>query len=138
VKGSASDVHIHLYSLSTDLNPDWSHSIALQPAIQEYWLRLAHKYDLYSNIVFNRKVLSAEWNMRTQKYDILTEERDGTTIPLSAAILVSATGLLQIPKFPDIPGMSHFRGESFHSARWDTSVTLSGKRVAVIGSGPSA
>ncbi|KAJ6500897.1 hypothetical protein C8R45DRAFT_1210584 [Mycena sanguinolenta] len=136
--GCASDTAIHLYSLSSDLNPDWLHSVAFQPAIQEYWLRLASKYELYSNIIFNRKVVSAQWDMRTQKYDIITEESDGTLIPLTAAILVSAPGLLERPKFPDIPGISDFRGESFHSARWDSSISLSGKRVAIIGSSASA
>ncbi|KAJ7232047.1 hypothetical protein B0H12DRAFT_1145977 [Mycena haematopus] len=136
--GCASDIPIHLYSLSTDLNPEWLHSIASQPSIQEYLLRLAFKYDLYSNIMFNRKVVSAQWDMRAQKYDIIMEDRDGILIPQTATILVSAAGLLERPKFPNIPGISHFRGNSFHSARWDSSVTLAGKRVAIIGSGPSA
>ncbi|KAF8209460.1 hypothetical protein K438DRAFT_1960457 [Mycena galopus ATCC 62051] len=136
--GCSSDTAIHLYSLSTDLNPDWSHSLAFQPAIQEYWLQLASKYDLYSNIILNRRVVWAQWNMEGQKYDIITEDSDGTLIPVTATILVSATGLLNRPRFPDIPGISHFRGNSFHSAQWDTSVTLAGKRVAIIGSGPSA
>jgi cation diffusion facilitator CzcD-associated flavoprotein CzcO len=120
------------------LNPNWVHSHAFQPAIQEYWLQLALNYDLYSNIILNRKVLSAQWDMRTQKYDIITEDRDGNLTPLTAAILVSAVGLLDIPRFPDIPGISAFRGDSFHSARWDNSVSFAGKRVAVIGSGASA
>ncbi|KAF7358972.1 hypothetical protein MSAN_01237600 [Mycena sanguinolenta] len=136
--GCASDSAIHLYSLSSDLNPDWLHSVAFQPTIQEYWLQLASKYDLYSSIIFNRRVVSAQWDMRTQKYDIITEELDGTLIPLTAAILISAAGLLERPKFPDIPGISNFRGDSFHSGRWDSSISLAGKRVAIIGSGPSA
>ncbi|KAF7359010.1 hypothetical protein MSAN_01241700 [Mycena sanguinolenta] len=136
--GCASDSAIHLYSLSSDLNPDWLHSVAFQPAIQEYWLQLASKYDLYSSIIFNRRVVSAQWDMHTQKYDIITEELDGTLIPLTAAILISAAGLLERPKFPDIPGISNFQGDSFHSGRWDSSISLAGKRVAIIGSGPSA
>ncbi|KAJ7127551.1 hypothetical protein C8R43DRAFT_696053 [Mycena crocata] len=136
--GCSSDVPIHVYSLSTDLNPNWTHSHAFQPDIQQYWLQLAHKYELYSNIIFHRTVTSAEWDPRTQKYNILTRDRDGNKIPLSAAILVSATGLLEVPKFPDFPGVSQFRGHTFHSARWDSAVSLEGKRVAVIGGGPSA
>ncbi|KAJ6566991.1 hypothetical protein B0H19DRAFT_1258157 [Mycena capillaripes] len=136
--GCSSDSFIHLYSPSTDLNPDWVHSHAFQPAIQEYLLQIALKYDLYSNIIFNRKVVSAQWDVRAQKYDIITEERDGRLVSLTASILVSAIGLLEVPKFPEIPGISGFRGSSFHSARWDNSVALAGKRVAVIGSGASA
>jgi cation diffusion facilitator CzcD-associated flavoprotein CzcO len=137
-QGCSSDVAIHLYSLSTDLNPNWTHSHALQPDIQAYWLDLAHKHELYSNIVFNRTVVSAHWDPRAQKYDIITEDRAGTRSSMSAAILVSAIGLLEIPRFPDIPGMSRFQGANFHAARWDNSISLPGKRVAVIGSGPSA
>ncbi|KAJ7184661.1 hypothetical protein C8R46DRAFT_1299959 [Mycena filopes] len=136
--GCSSDVAIHLYSLSTDMKPDWVHSRAFQPAIQEYWIQLAFKHDLYPNIVFNRKVISAHWDIRTQKYQIITEAGDGSLIPLEAAILVSAIGLLEVPRFPDIPGISSFRGDSFHSARWNYAVPLAGKRVAVIGSGASA
>ncbi|KAF7353943.1 hypothetical protein MVEN_01080600 [Mycena venus] len=136
--GCSSDSFIHFYSLSTDLNPNWAHSLAFQPEIQEYVLQVALKNDLYSNIIFNRKVISAQWDMRTQRYDIITEERNGTLVPMTAAILVSAIGLLEVPKFPEVPGISRFRGETFHSARWDTLVSLTGKRVAVIGSGPSA
>ncbi|KAJ7765587.1 hypothetical protein B0H16DRAFT_1523576 [Mycena metata] len=136
--GCASDVAIHFYCLSTDLRSDWTHSHAFQPAIQEYWLQVARKYDLYSHIIFNRKVVSAQWDIRTQKYDMVTEDLDGTLIPLAATIIVSATGLLEIPRFPDIPGISSFQGDSFHSARWNYDISLVGKRVAVIGSGASA
>ncbi|KAJ7684236.1 hypothetical protein DFH06DRAFT_1462606 [Mycena polygramma] len=136
--GCSSDVPVHIYSLSTDLKPDWIHTHAFQPEIQAYLLQLALKHDLYSNIIFNRKVLSAQWDTRSHKYDIVTEGRDGTLIPLTAQILVSATGILEVPRFPDIPGISRFHGNSFHSARWDNSVSLAGKRVAVVGSGASA
>ncbi|KAJ7876209.1 hypothetical protein B0H13DRAFT_2055758 [Mycena leptocephala] len=124
--------------LSSDLNPDWVHSHTVQPAIQGYWLQLALKYDLYSNIIFNRKVLSAQWDMRAQKYDMITEEQDGTLTPLTAAIVVSAVGLFEVLRFPDIPGISASQGDNFHTARWDNSVSLAGKRVAVIGGGSSA
>ncbi|KAJ7494237.1 hypothetical protein B0H11DRAFT_929851 [Mycena galericulata] len=136
--GCSSDIAIHLYSLSTDLKPDWTHSHASQPEIQDYWLQIAHKHDLYPKIIFNRKVISAKWDMRSQTYEIISEDLEGNQVSLTATILISAIGLLQIPKFPDIPGISKFRGDSFHSARWDNSVSLRGKRVAVIGSGASA
>ncbi|KAJ7500870.1 hypothetical protein B0H11DRAFT_2376566 [Mycena galericulata] len=136
--GCSSDVAVHLYSLSTDLKSDWTQSHAFQPELKQYWLGLAAKYDLYPNIVFNRNVLSARWNSAAQEYEILTEDRDGTRISLTAAILVSAVGVLEIPRFPDITGVAHFQGKSFHSARWDNTVSLAGKRVAAIGNGASA
>ncbi|KAJ7477977.1 hypothetical protein B0H11DRAFT_1726105, partial [Mycena galericulata] len=136
--GCSSDVAVHLYSLSTDLKSDWTQSHAFQPELKQYWLGLAAKYDLYPNIVFNRSVLSARWNSAAQEYEILTEDRNGTRISLTAAILVSAVGVLEIPRFPDIAGIADFQGKSFHSARWDNTVSLAGKRVAVIGNGASA
>ncbi|KAJ7221365.1 hypothetical protein GGX14DRAFT_429489 [Mycena pura] len=136
--GCSSDVAVHFYSLSTELKPDWTHNFALQPAIQEYWLQVARKHDLYANIVFNRKVVSAQWDARAQQYSILTEDLNGTKVVMTAAILVSAVGVLEIPRFPDIPGISRFAGDSFHSARWNNKVSLAGKRVAVIGGGASA
>ncbi|KAJ7023565.1 hypothetical protein C8F04DRAFT_1213255 [Mycena alexandri] len=135
-RGCSSDVAIHLYSLSSDLCPDWMHSHALQPDILQYWLQLTAKYGLDRNISLDHKVVSAEWN--GGGYDILAETGDGTRIPLTAKVLVSAVGRLGVPRFPDIPGVAEFRGVSFHSARWDTSVSLAGKRVAVVGNGPSA
>ncbi|KAJ7029749.1 hypothetical protein C8F04DRAFT_1043117 [Mycena alexandri] len=136
--GCSSDVPIHVYSLSTDLKFDWTHSLEFQPAIQEYWLQLARKYGLYPNIIFNRKVVSAQWDVPTQKYDVITQDLGGFLIPMSAAILISAIGILEIPRFPVIPGISSFRGDSFHSSRWNHDISLAGKRVAVIGSGASA
>jgi 4-hydroxyacetophenone monooxygenase len=69
---------------------------------------------------------------------MITEEQDGTLTPLTAAIVVSAVGLFEVLRFPDISGISASLGDNFHTARWDNSVSLAGKRVAVIGSGASA
>ncbi|KAJ7758295.1 hypothetical protein B0H16DRAFT_649863 [Mycena metata] len=134
--GCSSDVPIHLYSLSSDLNPNWTHTHASQPDILQYWVQLTTKYGLHSNIIFDHKVVSAEWN--GSGYDILTQTGDGTRVLLTAKILVSAVGRLGVPRFPNIPGVAEFRGVSFHSGHWDTSVSLAGKRVAVVGNGPSA
>jgi cation diffusion facilitator CzcD-associated flavoprotein CzcO len=54
-----------------------------------------------------------------------------------AEVLVSAVGILEIPKYPDITGISDFKGDMWHSARWNTEVDLRGKKVAVIGNGSS-
>ncbi|KAJ7108242.1 GNS1/SUR4 family-domain-containing protein [Mycena epipterygia] len=91
--GCSSDVAAHLYSLSTDLNPDWTHSHAFQPDLQKYWVGLAHKYELYSNTIFNRKVVSADWDAKTQQYSILIEDcNNKTRTSLRARLLVSAIG----------------------------------------------
>ncbi|KAJ7490837.1 hypothetical protein FB451DRAFT_626442 [Mycena latifolia] len=137
--GASSDVGVHFYSLSTDLNPDWPSTHGSQEDTQDYWRKLTAKYDLYPNIVFNRLVVSAEWSVKEQLYNIVTEDvSSGTRFSTTAKILISALGLLEIPRLPNIAGVSSFKGEMFHSARWDTGVDLRGKRVAVIGNGASA
>ncbi|KAJ6565930.1 hypothetical protein DFH09DRAFT_1034740 [Mycena vulgaris] len=137
--GASSDVGVHFYSLSTDLNPDWPSTHGSQGQTHDYWRKLTAKYDLYPNIVFNRLVVSAEWSSREQLYNIVTEDVvSGTRFSTTAKILISALGLLEVPRFPSIAGVSSFKGEMFHSARWDTGVDLRGKCVAVVGNGASA
>ncbi|KAJ7612203.1 hypothetical protein FB45DRAFT_760076, partial [Roridomyces roridus] len=137
--GASSDVPVHFYSLSTDLNPDWPSTHGSQKETHEYWRKLTAKYQLYPRITFNREVVSAEWNPKEEQYHIVTKDvGSGETFTTTAKILISALGLLEMPRFPDIPGIASFKGEVFHSARWDTGVDLRGKRVAVIGNGASA
>ncbi|KAF7342593.1 FAD/NAD(P)-binding domain-containing protein [Mycena sanguinolenta] len=133
--GAASDVSTHLYSASTDLNPDWSVTRAPQAEMFEYWRKLTAKYNLYRHIVFNRSVVSAEWNTKEQLYNIVTEDvQSGDRFSTTAKILISAIGT----RYPNIAGLSSFKGDMFHSPRWNTGVDLRGKRVAVIGNGASA
>ncbi|KAF7360682.1 hypothetical protein MVEN_00800000 [Mycena venus] len=137
--GASSDVATHFYSASTDLNPDWSATHTPQAEMYAYWRKLVTKYNLYPHIVFNRTVVSAEWNAKEQLYHIVTEDvQSGSKFSTTAKILISAIGILDVPRYPNIAGLSAFKGEIFHSARWDTGVDLRGKRVAVIGNGASA
>ncbi|KAJ2924691.1 hypothetical protein H1R20_g12400, partial [Candolleomyces eurysporus] len=110
-----------------------------QEEIFEYWKEVARKNNLYSHISFNHLVSSAKWNSELSLYDIsVTNTITGEHLQRTANILVSAVGVLENPRFADIPGVGTFKGDIFHSARWDKSVDLRGKRVAVIGSGSSA
>ena len=92
-----------------------------------------------SHIVFNTKVVAAEWQTHLQAYKIAIEDtRSGARSISTAEVILSAHGLLHIPNMPPIPGLDSFKGLLFHSSQWDTSLDLSGKRVAVIGNGGSA
>jgi 4-hydroxyacetophenone monooxygenase len=94
---------------------------------------------LGSHIAFNSKVAAAEWQTDLQAYKITIEDaRSGTRTTSIAEVILSAHGLLHIPNMPPIPGLDSFKGPLFHSSQWDTSLDLSGKRVAVIGNGGSA
>ncbi|SDE39756.1 flavin-containing monooxygenase [Rhodococcus tukisamuensis] len=131
--GAACDVPSHLYSYSFALNPEWTRSFSTQPEIQKYISSVAHRYNVLDKHVFGCDVRSAHWNAATSRWDVHTSKGD-----FEAKIVVSAIGALCEPSLPDIKGIEDFRGEIFHSARWNHDADLAGKRVAVIGTGASA
>ncbi|KAG2369686.1 hypothetical protein BDR07DRAFT_1468332 [Suillus spraguei] len=137
--GCASDVDIHWYSLSTDPNPYWNKSHGLQPEIQAYWIALSRKHNLYPHIAFNTKVVSAEWDNAKQQYTVVVEDVfSGKQTTSVAHVVISALGIMEAPNMPyEIPGIQKFKGVSFHSAQWPSSIDLRNKRVAVIGNASS-
>jgi cation diffusion facilitator CzcD-associated flavoprotein CzcO len=131
--GAACDVPSHLYSYSFELNPNWSRSFSPQNEIQDYLRTVAAKYNVGDKHLFDTEVTLAKWDATQQRW--LVDTTSGT---FSADVLVGAVGALCEPKLPDIPGIERFKGRIFHSARWDHSASLEGKRVALIGTGASA
>jgi cation diffusion facilitator CzcD-associated flavoprotein CzcO len=107
---------------------------ARQPEIWDYLKRVADKYGLREHIRFNRKVTSSRWDAEAKVWHVETEQGDTYT----AKALVSGVGSLHIPNVPTLPGISSFKGKAFHSAEWDHSYDLRGKKVAVVGTGASA
>ncbi|MEV6767082.1 NAD(P)/FAD-dependent oxidoreductase [Nocardia sp. NPDC051030] len=131
--GAACDVPSQLYSYSFALNPDWSRSFSKQPEIQRYIQGVADKYGVRDKHLFDCDMTGARWNDETSQWEIQTSQG-----PFTADILVSAVGALCEPNLPDIKGINDFQGEIFHSARWNHDSDLTGKRVAVIGTGASS
>ncbi|MGS2804859.1 flavin-containing monooxygenase [Nocardia sp. MW-W600-9] len=131
--GAGCDVPSQLYSWSFAPNPDWTHSFSTQPQIQRYVQDTVDREGVREAILLDCEVTDARWNVATARWDIQTSRGVFT-----ADITVSAAGPLSAPKLPDIKGISAFRGALFHSARWDHDVDLTGKRVAVVGTGASA
>ncbi|EKM83294.1 hypothetical protein AGABI1DRAFT_111719, partial [Agaricus bisporus var. burnettii JB137-S8] len=136
--GCSSDVHMVWFSLSTDSH-DWPHSHGYSPDIQAYWVGLTRKYDLYPRIRLHTKVSFATWDDNAKLYhidleNVLTGEKD----TFDAEVVVSAIGILEVPRYPSIPGLESFKGEMWHSARWNHEADLRNKKVAVIGTGASA
>ncbi|HXX68015.1 MAG TPA: NAD(P)/FAD-dependent oxidoreductase [Polyangiaceae bacterium] len=132
--GAACDVESHLYSFSFEPNSGWTRRFAPAGEIFGYLLRCVDKYGLREHIRFRATVVGARFDEAAGRWVI--ETSDGEV--LQARVLVSACGGLSRPAVPDIAGMSTFRGKVFHSARWDHSLSLEGKRVAVVGTGASA
>ncbi|MGF6883343.1 cation diffusion facilitator CzcD-associated flavoprotein CzcO [Nocardia sp. GAS34] len=131
--GAACDVPSQLYSYSFALNPDWSRSFSRQPEIQQYIQGVADRYGVRDKHIFDCEVLGAQWSQARARWDVQTSQGEFT-----ADIVISAVGALCEPNLPDIKGINEFQGQIFHSARWDHEADLSGKRVAVIGTGASA
>ncbi len=130
--GVACDIPAHMYTYSFEPNPEWSHRFARGDEIQQYFERVADKYGLYSAIRFNTLVTSS----RYQSGKWLVETDSGEHF--EADFLISATGILHHPALPEIKGRDAFAGASFHTAEWDHSVDLKGKRIGVIGTGSTA
>ena len=135
--GCACDVPSPLYSYSFELNPYWSRLFAPQQEIWDYLRMCARKHHVDEHIRYGCTVERMDWDDDTRRWTIVTVEH-GEVGSYQARAVVSAAGALHLPSYPDIPGAGVFGGASFHSARWDQSCDLTGKRVAVIGTGASA
>lgn len=135
--GCACDIPSHMYSFSFEPKADWSHMWSFQPEIQEYLLGVTAKYGLRRYIEFGAHVDRAHWDDAEMRWHVFT--KDGREF--IAQFLVSGAGGLHIPLIPEFEGYDDFLASgraAFHSAQWDHSVDIAGKKVAVIGTGASA
>jgi len=130
--GLACDIPSHLYRYSFEPNPDWTHLQAPGPEIQAYFERVAAKYGIENRIRFGQEVASLSY----QSPQWMLETKNG--IKETFDVVLAATGYLHHPNYPDIKGREEFAGNCFHSARWDHSVALEGKRIGIIGTGSTA
>lgn len=132
--GAACDVPSPLYSFSFEPNPDWSSRYALQPQILDYLRATADKYGITPLVQTGREVVAAHYDETDASWTVRFADGEEQDVD----ILVTAVGQLSQPVLPRIPGVETFGGTSFHSARWDHDVDLTGQRVAVVGTGASA
>ncbi len=131
--GAACDVPSHLYSFSFAPNPGWSRSFSPQAEIWEYLRRVAADEGVTAKIRFGAEVTAARWDPAACLWRIETAAGS-----LTARFLITAAGPLSDPLIPDIPGLGTFAGTVFHSATWNHDYDLTGRNVAVIGTGASA
>ncbi|NBP88940.1 MAG: NAD(P)/FAD-dependent oxidoreductase [Planctomycetia bacterium] len=123
-----------LYSLSFEQNPDWSRTFASQQEILDYLRRVAAKHQVEASVQFDTDIVALRWNETHQHWQLTAA--DGRQF--TATVVISGMGGLHIPAIPKLPGEAAFTGTSFHTAQWRHDVDLTGKRVAVIGTGASA
>jgi len=132
--GIAVDIPSFSYQFSFEQRPDWSRTYARGNELKAYADYCADKYDIRPKIRFSTKVLSVEFDEERALWRVQTDPGGEVT----ARFVVNASGVLTVPKPPDIDGVDSFAGTTMHTARWDHNADLAGKRVAVIGTGASA
>jgi len=136
--GCGVDTPNHAYSFSTGKRNRWSRYFALRPEIQQYIVDTSRDNGVHNNVIFERQVVSAHWNEELQSWTITATTPSGHNEQYVAPIFVSAIGGLSTPRIADIPGIEQFNGPLFHPFHWLDDVDVSGKRVALIGTGASA
>jgi len=131
--GAACDVPSHVYSFSFEQRPDWSRVFAGWEEIRDYLRSVAQKWGLERHTRFHTEIVDARFDADTGTWTLTTADDQTFT----ARVVVSAVGGLVDPALPDIKGIQSFGGEIFHTARWNHDYDLTGKEVAVIGTGAS-
>ena len=136
--GCRVDVANHFYCYSFEPNPDWTEYFSKQPELKAYFEGCATKYGIRAKIRFGTEVVSAQWDDARSTWAVRTRAHGCAESTDHYDAMISGVGQLNRPRLPEIPGRESFTGPAFHSAQWDPSVDLRGKRVAVIGTGASA
>ncbi|CAH0042269.1 unnamed protein product [Clonostachys rhizophaga] len=141
--GCGCDIPSVNYQFSWAPSTEWSHYYSSASEILQYFKDVAEKYDLNKYVRLNHTVVGATWVEEEQKWHVRIQQGNNPedVITDKADIFVNASGVLKYIskwKWPDISGRETFRGPMLHSANWDDSIELKGKRVGVIGGGSSA
>ncbi|ASK21983.1 flavin-containing monooxygenase [Halomonas sp. N3-2A] len=130
--GVACDIPSHHYCYSFEPIP-WKHQCAVGEELQDYMEYVGWKYGVTGAVRFNEIVTSCvyddlgKWTVKTDKGAIFVVD-----------FVIAATGLLHHPRYPEIDGLEDFEGASWHTARWNHDVDLTGKRIGVIGTGSTS
>ncbi|PWY72573.1 steroid monooxygenase [Aspergillus eucalypticola CBS 122712] len=151
--GCACDIPSHNYLFTWAPNPKWSSFYVSAPEILQYLEDVVEKFDLRKYITVSRKITGTRWNEATQKWVVISKSTDGRQTVISAKgvvdgevgdeiveecdVFINASGYMNNWRWPSIPGREDYEGILVHSANYDTSIDLRGKRVAVIGNGSS-
>jgi len=130
--GLKCDIPFFAYGYSFDPGPKgFNNLLASGAVIQERLLNLVQQEGLREHARFNQEVLEARWEVDHWRLTTVTGD------VYRANVLVHGTGWLHKPQYPQIDGLDKFAGPVLHTARWDSSTKLDGKRVGVVGGGSS-
>ena len=135
--GCRVDVASHYYSFSFEPNYLFSDYYARQPELYRYFRGLLDQHGIGEHVRWRCEVDRAVWDEESSLWHVSFRGPGGAVETRSANVLISGVGILNRPLIPDLPNLDRFRGPVFHSAQWDHSVDLHGKRVALVGAGAS-
>ena len=131
--GCACDIPSALYSYSFEQNPSWTRVFAPQAEIKQYLFDVVDKYNVMPHVKLNHEALDAKWSDDEGCWIIRTPQGE-----LRSQFAILACGPMHEPVLPKVKGIENFKGDIFHSSQWRHDIDLTGKRVAVIGTGASA
>lgn len=129
------DTSSYLYQFKFEKNYPWTEFFAARDETLAYLNHIVDKYDLRGAMTFDTEVVAAAWQEDRALWTLDVRDPDGTVRTIEAEIVVSATGLFNKPKKPNIAGLDSFKGRLFHTTEWDRGFDTAGKRVALIGTG---
>ena len=139
--GCGVDTPNHAYSYSTPFASGeryaWTRYFSKRDEIEDYLQRCADEFDVRPHVRFGTEVRGARWDEATRSWDITVVDATGEHT-IVADVLVPAIGLLHVPRLPDVAGLDTFTGTVVHPARWPGDLDLTGRRVAVVGTGATA
>jgi 4-hydroxyacetophenone monooxygenase len=129
------DTSSYLFQFKFVKNYNWSEFFATAGETRRYLEHVVEEYGVKDRFFFNREVISAVWKEEVSLWQLTVKHSDGTSEVVTCNAVVSGSGLFATPNLPNIKGTKDFQGPIFHTAKWDHSVKLQGKRVALLGTG---
>ena len=129
------DISTFLYQFKFEQNYPWKHYFATQSELKDYLNYIVDKYDLRKRIRFGIEMQSARWDSEESHWSLTLRDRNGAACTEECNAVVTAVGLFNTPKLPNIKGIERFQGQMFHTTSWDHSYDYAGKRIAIIGTG---
>lgn len=129
------DVSTFLYQYKFEKNYPWESYYAPRDELQAYANFIVDKYNLRDRMQFNTTLEAATWDNEKNHWAITLRRKDGSVDHIQKRAIISASGLFNTPKWPDIPGIHDFKGRIFHTTAWDHDFDYSGLRVGQIGTG---
>ena len=136
--GCAVDTPNHAYSYSFGKRYPWSRYFSPREELQDYLERSATELNVRPHVRFNSEVLQADWDETSAQWRVCIRAADGSEEVLETPALISAIGQLSLPSIPKIEGAENFSGQLFHPTEWPEDLDLTGKKVAIIGTGATS